>query len=469
MGVFGYRSVASFVGVAASLYAGATFVLLNPNYPIRRTAAMIRAARLDAIIADAQGVARLEALTDVLSDLPVLLLPEQEQALAAFPEAISRPELEQAAPLSGLPALGPNDIACLLFTSGSTGVPKGVPVAHGNVLHFLHVMLERYAISESDRFSQTFDQTFDLSVFDTFMAWSSGASLHVLRPIDLVAPGRFVRKHELTVWFSVPSVAALMRKRDLLAPDSLPSLRWSLFCGEALPRSTAVLWQRAAPGSVVENLYGPTELTIACFVYRWDPETSPARCVNDVVPIGRPYPGLAAVVVGSNLNIVTPGSDGELCVMGPQTVPGYWYDDVQTRDKFRDIQVDEVPMRFYRTGDRVRCTDDGVYVYLGRLDSQIQILGHRVEFGEIAAVLRDAEGVVDAVAVGFPWKDGTVQGVVAFLVGRGIDGDRIIEHARAMLPNYLVPKAIHVIDAMPLNANGKVDRKALRERLEGDQ
>ena len=202
----------------------------------------------------------------------------------------------------------PEDLAYLLFTSGSSGRPKGVPVTHRNIRSFLDTNLARYRFTPQDRLSQTFDQTFDLSMFDLFMAWESGASVCVVQPIELLAPARAVERLGISVWFSVPSVANRLLDQAALLPGSLPGLRWSLFCGEALPRATAEAWQAAAPGSVLENLYGPTELTVACAVYRWDDGHSPAQCVNGVVPIGRIYPGLAFRVLDGARRDVAPGT-----------------------------------------------------------------------------------------------------------------------------------------------------------------
>src|SRR5205085_6319520 len=132
-------------------------------------------------------------------------------------------------PLTVLPEFTPDDTAYLLFTSGSTGLPKGVPITHGNVRAFLKVNLERYALTPQDRLTQTFDQTFDLSIFDLFMAWESGACVCSMQPIELLSPFRFLEEHGVTLWFSVPSVAALLMKRSALIPNSMPTLRWSLF------------------------------------------------------------------------------------------------------------------------------------------------------------------------------------------------------------------------------------------------
>jgi amino acid adenylation domain-containing protein len=380
---------------------------------------------------------------------------------------LDRSALADMSPLHDLPPISAEDIAYLLFTSGSTGKPKGVPVTHANAVYFMEVMSRRYNITPDDRLSQTFDQTFDLSVFDLFMAWSNGACVYGLSPIDLLSPTKFINTHQLTVWFSVPSVPAQMIRRNTLQPKTLPTLRLSLFCGEPLADRSAELWQQAAPNSVVENLYGPTELTIACFLHRWDAETSPAMCRNGVVPIGRPYDGLAAVVVDGDLRPVPNGEPGELLVNGPQTTPGYWRNPDTTAQRYVTIPVSaHESRRFYRTGDLVAKLDHGEYVFLGRADHQIKVLGHRVELGEIEAALRTHSDVEHAIACGWPQTSSTVaDGIVAFVTGNNIDTAALTDIAKRQLPPYVVPKQIFVLNEMPLNANGKVDRRELERRL----
>jgi amino acid adenylation domain-containing protein len=467
VGMFAYRSHTAYVGALAALYSGAAFVPLNPTFPPARTRAMIDRADLDAVIVDATAARQLADVVEGLERVPPVLAPDLEQVNA--PEHVRvRPasELASAVPLRELPAVDASDIAYLLFTSGSTGVPKGVPVTHGNVLHFVDWASRRYAITPEDRFSQTFDQTFDLSVFDLFVAWENGASVYAMQSLDLLAPARFVDRHRLTVWFSVPSVPALMLKKNFLKPGVLPTLRWSLFCGEPLPRASAEAWQAAAPQSVVENLYGPTELTIACLVHRWDSVSSPALCVNDLVPIGRPFEGLTAIVLDEDRRLVAEGQSGELCVSGPQTVPGYWRAPEKTAEQFIDLTIGGVADRFYRTGDRVTRQAGGDYVYLGRTDHQVKVLGHRVELAEVEATLGRHDGVAQAVVLGWPVHNGSAEGLVAFVTGAVPDGAPLIEAVRSRLPDYMTPKAVFVLDALPLNANGKIDRKALSEGLE---
>jgi amino acid adenylation domain-containing protein len=428
VGIFASRSEVAYVGTLGALCSGAAFVPLNPKLPIERTRFMARRAELDAIIVDRDTAALLDA---VAGDVPVLIHGDQPG---------------EHVPLDDLPAVDPDSLAYLLFTSGTTGEPKGVGITHRNVLHYLDVMGARYGLTADDRCSQTFDQTFDLSVHDLFMTWNAGACLYAMAPIEMLAPARFVNAHGLTAWFSVPSAAVLAGER--IPPGSMPSLRWSLFCGEPLTNETAERWQAAAPNSTVENLYGPTELTIACFVHRWDgvaPES-----LNGIVPIGRPLNGLTARVV-----------DEELRVGGPQTAPGYWRDAAQTAARFVE--------GFYRTGDRVVEHPSGIYSYLGRVDHQLKILGFRVEPAEIEGVLRLQPGVTGAVAVGYPIAQAQALGVVAFVTGAVESLDALRRAAAMVLPTYMVPSKIVRLDQFPLNANGKVDRAELLRLAAADE
>jgi amino acid adenylation domain-containing protein len=470
VGVCASRSEVAYAGTLAALYSGAAFVPLNQKFPVERTAAMARRALLDAIIVDRGAAAQLPAVLQYLEGSPLIVAPEDDVAQALVAQgiaAVGGAALDAQPPLAQLPPVLGDDIAYLLFTSGTTGEPKGVGVTHANALHYIDAMSERYGLTPEDRCSQTFDQTFDLAVHDLFMAWNAGAAVYAMQPIELLAPVRFVQKHQLTVWFSVPSAPAMALRKGTLLPDTMPSLRHSLFCGEPLPDATAAAWQAAAPNSVVDNLYGPTELTIACLTHRWNAETSPAQAVNGIVPIGVPLPGLGAIVVDEELRPVGAGDVGELLVCGPQTTPGYWQDEAKTLERFVDLAVSPARRkRFYRTGDRVARTASGEYVYIGRVDNQIKVLGFRVELGEIEAALLRHQGVVQAAAVGWPLEDGRALGIVAFVTGVVASPETLVSGTRTMLPEYMVPSRVIQLEEMPLNANGKIDRRQLLATLD---
>lgn len=449
--VFASRSATAFAGVLGSLWAGHGYVPLNPSFPLSRLRSMLERSGCRTLIVDAEAAVHLDGLLDGLESKPVVIAPDGE-ALSGTTE----PVLVEA-----------EAIAYLLFTSGSTGQPKGVGVAHGNVVPFIEAVAERYGINAEDRLSQTFDMTFDLSVFDMFGAWERGACVCCPSERQLMAPSRFIRDSELTIWFSVPSLAALMRKLRMLKPGSYPSLRWSLFCGEPLPAELAGAWAEAAPSSTVENLYGPTEATIACTVHRYVP--GEAGTDNGVVPIGGPIGETETLVADPELREVGPGEDGELLVRGPQVTPGYWLDAEKTAAAF--VVPPGREQRHYRTGDRVRRPLDAgePLTYIGRMDHQIKVLGHRVELGEIEAALRDASGIDAAIAVGWPLTDSGAGGIVAFLGDPDADVPALREALTGRLPEYMLPRRYELLEALPLNANGKFDRKAMLAQLEQEQ
>jgi amino acid adenylation domain-containing protein len=443
------RSEVAYVAPLAALFAGAAFVPLNPAFPAARTRAMITSARPDALLVDPNLLPRARDIVRGIDDPP---------RLVAQP-AVGRVEEASAA--------APGDLAYLLFTSGSSGTPKGVPIAHGNVTAFLERVVRRYALGPGDRFSQTFDQTFDLSIFDLFGAWSSGACVCALSRSDLLAPAAAVDRLGLTVWFSVPSLASILRGNGRLRPGSMPTLRWSLFCGEPLLEADAEAWQVAAPNSTVENLYGPTELTIACAAYRWERERSPERCGAGQVPIGHVFDGLDELLLDES-GAPTADEVGELAVAGDQRFAGYWRDPASSARALVELEARDGGRRaFYRTGDRVRRLPGGGYAFVGRTDHQVKVRGHRVELGEVEAAMRRQPGVEEAAAIPLADGDGAIHGLAGAVTGTAIDPAALLEHLRSALPPYAVPRRIMRLESMPRNANGKLDRGRLRDELAG--
>ncbi|MFJ1797972.1 amino acid adenylation domain-containing protein [Streptomyces sp. NPDC088180] len=449
VGLLAARSVLAYAGYLAVARLGATVVPLNPAFPIARSADVARAAGLDLVLADAELPG-----TDGLP-VPVLRCDAREPAAPA-----------EAPPRA---SAGPEDLAYILFTSGSTGRPKGVPVTHANVAAYLDHVIRRYGTGPGDRVSQTFDLTFDPSVYDMFSAWGSGATLVVPTREELLAPVRFVNRARITHWNSVPSVAAFAQRLRALRPGSMPTLRWSLFCGEALKLPQARAWRAAAPHSAVENIYGPTEMTVTWTEYRLPSEDADwPDTVNGTVPIGVPYPGQDHLILDESGR---PADDGELCVRGSQRFPGY-LDPADDVGRFRaptapyavhDGSGPLTPAHWYRTGDRVRLTD-GVLVHLGRLDHQVKIHGYRIELGEIESLLTRQPGITDAVVLPVPGRKGEPV-LHAVCAGASRDPDELLGALGQRLPLYMVPAAVTFTGALPLNANGKVDRAALLASL----
>lgn len=473
VGILARRSLVSYAGVLGALFAGAAFVPLNPTLSAPRLQAIVELAGLDAIVCEQRHLPLLRALLAPGRASPLLLIVDTAREAPEAPPSVrildSGYPGAARAPRSRVDEPPPPGLAYILFTSGSTGTPKGVPISHANAASFLAVNAARYRLQPTDIVSQTFEQSFDLSVFDLFMAWNAGATLCALTATDLLSPLSVIRSRGITAWFSVPSVIAMQIRLGLLLPGSLPSLRWSLFCGEPLVREHAQAWQDAAPHSTLENLYGPTELTIACAVHRWDPVASPARCRNEIVPIGRVYGNLAHLIVDEDLNTVAPGQEGELCIAGPQTFGGYWRNPGADAAAFFERRAPTgQTLRFYRTGDIVRELPDGELVFIGRRDHQIKVRGHRIELGEIEAALRAQPGVVEAVAFAWPPHASVAEEIVAAISGSDLDEHTLRSRLQGVLQPYMVPASIKVVTSMPRSNAGKLDRRALRDTLTQD-
>ncbi|AZQ36247.1 D-alanine--poly(phosphoribitol) ligase [Streptomyces cyaneochromogenes] len=447
VGVLANRSVAAYASYLAAQRLGAAAVPLGPEVAPARLTSIARAAGLDAVLAEPEAADH--------ADFRCPVLPFTA---------------DNGDPVSDLPPYEPRPdaVAYIVFTSGSTGTPKGVPVLQRNVAAVLDHATDRYAIGPESRVSQTFDLTFDPTAWDMFTAWSTGAALVVPARSDLVRPARFIRENRVTHWFSVPSVITYARRLRDLEPDGMPGLRWTLFGGEPLTLEQAAAWRQAAPGSVVENLYGPTEVTVSCTQYRLpaDPADWPVTA-NGTVPIGTPYPHLDALVLDDDGR---EAEEGELCLRGPQRFPGY-LDPAENLGRFvrfdggrATVYEDRQPPGadlYYRTGDRVRRGADGALLHLGRLDQQVKIRGHRVELGDIEAALRTVEGVAEAVVAVVPTPGDAEQALSAAYTGTPQDPLALRAHLADRLPVYMLPRGFTHLDAFPLNANRKIDRRAV--------
>lgn len=335
-----------------------------------------------------------------------------------------------------------NEEAYVLFTSGSTGGPKGVSVSRANVAAYLRHLLTAYEFNEQDRFTQFFALTFDLSVHDLFVCWGAGACLCVPPDDNALRTAAFVRDERITVWFSVPSLPALMDRMRGLKPDAFPTVRHVFFCGEGLPYDTVRNFASAAPNAMLTNLYGPTEATIAITSHDMD------RAELDrqgLVPIGKPFPGHKAII-----------EDEELCFCGPQITNGYLGLPEANAANFSDITGSGE--RWYRTGDRVRIDPDGTMHYLGRIDHQLKVAGHRVEPGEVDALLTPLLAGGRAITV--PVDEAGAVRLVTF-IDVPSDTTALLSHCRAHLPPYMVPERILVQEHLPLTPHGKTDRHQL--------
>ena len=468
VGILAARSLPTYAGLLGAACVGGAYVPLNPKQPAPRLASIIRRAKLDALIVDSRGVEHLDALELASHGIKHVLLDK-----AAWTRHVATPFIvwdEILAPEPILPpvAVAPDQPAYLMFTSGTTGVPKGVVVTRENVARFLAFMRELYALGPEDRVGQFCETSFDVSVFEMFAAWDAGAALHVLPENQLMAPSRFIQQRELTVWTSVPSVVLMLKQLGQLKTGAFPSLRISYFIGEALPAASARAWQEAAPNSVVDNQYGPTEATVACLFQRLDGDATPQTPGRGTMAIGLPYPQMHAdIVTPGGGEFLPAGEIGELALAGPQLAAGYLDDAEQTNRRFPILDHPRLGRsRWYLSGDFAFRDEQGIFHCLGRIDNQVKIMGHRVELEDVEAHLRAVAGTDTVAAVAWPVLDGAPTGIIAFVCGGEIEPKAIRERLRERVPPYMVPRRVVQADSLPLSTNGKVDRKALCATLE---
>jgi D-alanine--poly(phosphoribitol) ligase subunit 1 len=464
VGILASRSWVAYAGLLGACWAGAVYVPLSPNWPEQRLLRILEATELDALVVDDQGSTLLSP--QVLKRSPKhLLAPGHSTSFSVGTSPTAAhiagfDSLPPSTPLRPPKALDEGDLAYIMFTSGTTGLPKGVMISTGNVFSFLSAMRELYAFSAQDRVSQAYELTFDPSVLDMFTTWFSGASLHVVPAGQLMGPSRFIREKALTSWFSVPSTVGLMQKMKMLTAGAFPSLRYSIFCGEPLPASYAEAWQKAAPNSVVDNLYGPTEATVVCIGQRCGVPLVVTEG-RGTVAIGKPFTGMDAAIVDSTHHFLPRGESGELALSGKQVAKGYFKDEQRTAERFRSING----RVWYLTGDLASQDTAGRFHHLGRTDNQVKVLGNRVELEEVEAHLREICGLESVAAVAWPVINGSALGIVAFVAGSTLSVAEIRKGMQSRVPKYMVPSQVRFIERLPLGANGKTDRKALNVML----
>lgn len=445
------KSPRALTGMFAALKADCVYVPLDPSSPAARLRRILESCESHCVLAEASTAKRLEEVGD--SRPPCVIWMD-----SGWHEIESLP----AAPVESRNTS--SDPAHILFTSGSTGVPKGVMITHANVIAFVEWAVRYFGIRAGDRISGHPPLHFDLSTFDIYGTVAAGAQIHLLTPETSLLPHRladFIRQSKLTQWFSVPSVLHHMAKLDAVRENDFPSLERVLWCGEKFPVPALMHWMRRLPHARFFNLYGPTETTIASSVYEVPccPESETAE-----IPIGSACEGEKLVVLDELLEPSDPGKVGDLYIAGAGLSPGYWRDPAKTADAF----IHHGGERIYRTGDLARIEDDGLVYLLGRSDTQIKSRGYRIELGEIETAVHAIDGIEDAAVVAIP-SDGFEGASIccAFVPSSGSELSPLTlkQHLRGVLPHYMVPGRWMVLDRMPANGNGKINRPLLKEKF----
>ena len=485
------KSPAAVAGILAVYKSGGILVPLDPGSPAARLAKVLRSAECRLVLAGGGapgaggGRDRSDGVVERLAEL-VAVAPKGWNRLRfgwlGAREGFPRPDCGLDAPLApafaadDLPRHSPEplesrgnagDPAHILYTSGSTGEPKGVMVTHESVVRFVEWAVRHFRVGAGERLSGHSPLHFDLSTFDLFGAFAAGAELHLVPPELNLLPNRladFIRGSRLTQWFSVPSVLAYMAQFEVVAQDDFPTLRRLLWCGEVFPPPALAHWVRRLPHVAFTNLYGPTETTIASSFHDLSRGAADER---EPVPIGRACDGEELLVLDGDLRSVPPGETGELYIAGAGLSPGYWRDPARTAAAFLpDPRRLRPGGRIYRTGDLARADRSGRVHVLGRADSQIKSRGYRIELGEIetaiAALGLTREAVVTAVpSAGFEGH----RICCAYVPAGGVEAGpaALRRELGRLLPGYMIPARWMSWERLPRNGSGKLDRRRVHE------
>ncbi len=449
------KSTEAIIAIIAVLKSANTYVPLSESWSD---------GRISRICEDSQFSFALSSI-----DMSGFQVPENNTLMTGTPqwrEAIHYPSTSNYK----APIVAEASLAYILYTSGSTGTPKGVCVSHRAAYHFPNWAKSEFEISDQDRVASVSPLTFDLTTFDLFATFAAGATLYLVPDKLKVFPARlseFLQHHKISVIYAVPSTLILLLQRGKLDHRNLESIKTVLFAGEEFPVAQFKQLRQLLPAHINYcNLYGPTETNV-CSFYR-----VPEKLDVTTMPIGYALPDTLLFLRNESTdssNVTT----GELCVAGPTVMRGYHAHNDSAASYFlndpRDIET-----RAYATGDQVSLSINGILNFHGRLDKMVKIWGYRVELGEIESCLRELDNVTQAAVVKRQKPASGGEELVAFVSlqhniadndesASNVFSKKAFAHCKNNLPPYMVPRKISILEILPLNGTGKIDRLQLEK------
>jgi L-proline---[L-prolyl-carrier protein] ligase len=456
------KSIEAIEAIHAVLRAGGCYVPFDPQAPPARLGYMAADADIRVLLTGAENAEDWAALVanGARFDALVVLNADDVQAPVGT-QLLTAREVAQADPAVRTLGRTEHDLAYILYTSGSTGTPKGVMLSHENCLAFVEWAVEEFAVSMEDRLSSHAPLHFDLSTFDLFAAALAGAPVVLVPPETSVFPvavRQFIELHEITVWYSVPSILSMLALRGGLGRGDLPRLRCVLFAGEVFPTKYLRSLMELLPHARFANLFGPTETNVCT----WYDVPTLAEEMTEPIPIGQAISGVEVFALTEDGRSAAVGEVGELHVRGPTVMQGYWGDPERTAGALvPDPRGGRAPQTVYRTGDLVQQMEGCNYRFLGRRDSQIKSRGYRIELGDIEAALY-SHAAVDECAVVAMADELVTNRIKAYVATRErVSKADLVSFCAERLPRYMIPELFEFRDVLPKTSTGKVDRQAL--------
>ena len=438
------KVLVSFMGIA---YSGCFYSPIDVDMPLERAHKILEVLEPGIVITSSE----LKERFDELGYKGEYIIYEETEAVSAG-KAVDKRVYETL----------DTDLIYVLFTSGSTGMPKGVCITHRGVLDYTDWVCETFKIESSDRFGNQAPFYFDNSILDIYSCMKTGATLYVIpkelfhQPVRLL---QYLVDNDINTIFWVPSALMMVSKlKAFRNVDVTGTLKRVLFCGEVMPNKQLNIWRKYLPDALYANLYGPTEITDACTYYIVDREFAD----DESLPIGYAMKNTQILLLDDEDKLITaPGQVGELCVRGTGVTVGYYKNPEKTAAALvQNPLQDAYEEKIYRTGDLVEYNERGELIYLSRKDFQIKHLGHRIELGEIETAVSSLEGIASCCCL----YDEAHSRIVLF-VDKDMGKDEINHKLESMIPEYMLPGKVVYMENMPLNANGKIDRVKLKDYL----
>ena len=468
IGIYLNRGIDSIVSAMGALKAGAIYVPIDPQSPVRRLKYIISHCGIRTILTEQNRITNLEEAFSEASPLKNIVVMDAAKALPLSAVAPNIIAWKQASMNFDAREQAVNTIdadpAYILFTSGSTGSPKGVTLSHLNALTFINSAFKFFQITKDDRLSNICPLHFDMSVFDIFLAIKAAATTVIVPETSAIFPvkiAEIISTQKISVWNSVPSAISTLATLSNLENYDFSNLRLVLFAGEVFPLKYLRRLKPLMRNARFCNMYGQTEANSS--TYHWVNELPPTD--NASLPIGRPLPNFEVFAIDNAGNLVTEAEqEGELYVRASTVSLGYWADAERTAKAFvaNPLSPDSHE-RVYKTGDLVRLNSDGEFVFLGRKDFMIKSRGYRIEIGEIESVLCNHPGIKAAVVIPIPDEliGNRIAAIIEPLPTVQMDKADILNYCATQLPKYMVPEIIQFRNSLPTTSSGKIDRRQL--------